>query len=243
MFRSFSWFAIAALSLLAPARLIAGGPPWLCLPVDGVTADNAKECADLLGAKLKHKMPPHSGWDRGVELRKHADQYYMSFYMGEDVGLREVEATLKGSRFSIPCDRLRFFGHLILEIDARKATDKELLAALDALDYVSVAKSQSKDDLLLVTVDMPYPVEDHRRERLTVGWDKFQSNDFAPDRSTRSEPTATPRTLPGFEAFRGVVARHKSSLRDIRWSTHYACRPQGGVAVNADTVASAAGTR
>jgi hypothetical protein len=244
MFRAIWLFVVAAVLLLWPARLIAGGPPWLCLPVDGVTADNVKECTDLLTDKLKGKFAPNRARYNNVELHNHANQWYLTFYMGEDVGLREVEAALKGSRFSVPRDRLRLFGHVILEIDAGKATDKQLLAALEALNYVSVAKSEHKDDLLLVTVDMPYPVEDNRRENLTAGWDKFERNDFASDQATKSEPAATPRTLPSYEAFRGIVAKHKASLKDIRWSTHYACRPLGGVAVASDSVASAsAGTR
>jgi hypothetical protein len=238
MSRTLSLFTVAAVLLLSPARLIAGGPPWLCLPVDGVTPDNVKQCADLLGAKLKDKMSQHPGWDRGVEMRKHDNQYYLAFYMGEDVGLREVEAALAGSRFSVSRDRLRLFGHVILEIDARKATDKELLAALEALNHVSVAKSEHEDDLLVVTVDMPYPVEDNRRERLTAGWEKFHRNDFASDQATKSEPAATSRSLPSYEAMRSIVARHKATLKDVRWSTNYACRPLGGVAVASDTVAS-----
>jgi hypothetical protein len=238
MFRTISLFAITALFLLTPARLIAGGPPWLCLPIEGVTFDNAEECGELLTSKLARKLSPYAREYRGVELRKHLDQWYLAFYIGEDVKLREVEAALAGSRFSVPRDKLHLFGHVILEIDARKSTAKDLSANLDALDFVSVAKSEIKDGLLLVTLDMSYPVEDNRRERLSAGWEKFHRNDFASDQSTKSEPAATPGTLPGYNAFRDTLAKHKASLKDVRWSTYYACRPQGGVAVESHTVAS-----
>lgn len=239
MLRTTSFFAVAAVLLLLPAQLLAGGPPWLCLPIDGVTSENVKACTDLLTSKLKTKLSPHVRQNRGFDLRQHSNQWYLTFYMGEDVGLGEVEAAVKGSPFSVPRDKLRLFGHVILQIDARKATPKQLLADLEALDYVSVAESKDKEDLLLVTVDMPYPVENGGRDRETVGWDKFQRNDFASDQSTKSESPTTARKLPGYNAFRDLVAKHNASLRDIRWSTNYACRPHGGVAVVPDAVVSA----
>jgi hypothetical protein len=208
------------------------------LPIDGVTSDNLKACADLLTAKLEGKPVTHAGWNHGIKIREHSNQWYLTFYMGEDVGLREVEAALKGSRFSIPRDRLRLFGHVILEIDAKKTPQKELLAELDALDNVSITESKDKDDLILVTVDMPYPVEDGRREKLSIGWDKFRWNDFASDQSS-SDNSITSRKLPSYGAVRDVVAKHNAKLHDIRWSTNYACRPLGAVAVDSDSVASA----
>jgi len=238
MSRKVACFAIVALFLFAPARLMAGGPPWLCLPIAGVTPDNAKQCSDLLTEKLKSKFSPHLARDKGVELREHAGQWYLTFYMGEDVALRDVDAALKGSRFSVPRDRLRLFGHVILEIDTGKSAAKELLSGLEALSHVSVDKSEHKDKALLVTVDMPYPVENNGSDGLSAGWEKFQRNDFASDQSAKSEPAATSRDLPSYSAFRDTVARHQGTLKDIRWSTDYACRPLGGVAVAADKVAA-----
>jgi hypothetical protein len=238
MLRSISFLTVAAVLLLFPTRLLAGGPPWLCLPIDGVTAGNAKACADFLTAELKDKSAG-PGWDRGVQIHQHANQWYLTFYMGKDVALSDVEAALKGSSYSIPRDRLRLFGHVILEIDAGKAAPKELLAALDKLDYVSIEKTDDKDNLFLVTLDMPYPVEDGGRDGLNVAFAKFQRNDFASDQSTKTEPATTSRELPSYKAFRDVVAAHKASLKDVRWSAQYACRPLGGVAVEAEAVASA----
>jgi hypothetical protein len=239
MSRKFATFAILAIFLLAPVRLIAGGPPWLCLPVNGVSPDNEKACAELLTSKLKSKFSPHLARNNSVELRQFDGQWYFTFYMGEDVALGDVEAALKDSRFSVPRDRLRLFGHVILEIDARKSTAKELLDGLEALGHVSVGKSENTDGMLLVTLDMPYPVESNPRDLLSAGWEKFQRNDFASDQSTRSEPAATARTLPSYDVFRNIVARHRGDLKDIRWSTYHACRPQGGVVVAANKVATA----
>jgi hypothetical protein len=83
---------------------------------------------------------------------------------------------------------------------------------------------------LLVTVDMPYPVEDGGPRNKTVGWDKFQRNDLLSDPATKSEAPTTARALPSFGAFRDLVAKHQVKLTDIRWSTNYACRVVGCVA-------------
>jgi hypothetical protein len=229
MLRTFSWFVVAAACLL-PTRLIAGGPPWLCLPIDGVTSNNVKACADLLTTKLESKISFH---DREIQIQQHSNQWYLTFYMGEHVELGDVEAALQGSGFSVPRDRLRLFGHVILKIDARTTSPKELLADLDAMNYVSVAGSDDKEDRLLVTLDMPYPMWNGGPDRRSVRWDTFQRNDFASDPSTRSESPATSRTLPSYAAIRDIVAKHKASLKDIRWSDKYACRPLGCVAVPA----------
>lgn len=228
MLRSFSFSAIAGLLLLFPAPGLAGGPPWLCLPIDGVTPANAQTCADLLTARLEDKLWPHPGRAPGVRLQQHASQWYLTFFMGEDVGLSDVEAALRGSGFAIPRDKLRFFGHVILEIDPAKAPVKELLADLEAIDQVSVAETESKDGLLRVTVDMPYPL-DESSEDGSLGWDTFQRSDFSSDQATRSEPPVTAGRLPGDAAFRDILARHKASQKEVRWSTSYACRALGCV--------------
>jgi hypothetical protein len=216
----------AVLLLLLPDRLIAGGPPWLCLPVDGVTEGNVKACADLLTTKLESQLWPE---DREIQIRQRSNQWYLTFYMKTHVALSDVEAALQGSGFSVPRNRLRLFGHAILEIDARTPPPKELLADLEALRFVSVGETEDKEDRLLVLVDMPYP-EDGDRDRDSVAWDAFRRNDFASDPATRSEPPATSQTLPGYDAFRDVVAKHKGSLKDIRWSGALGCRPLGCVA-------------
>ncbi len=227
---TFSCFAITASFLLLPARLFAGGPPWLCLPIEGVTADNVKACTETLTTKLESKLWQQPGQYRGIRIQQDRDQWYLEFHMGEDVALHEVEAALKGSGLSIPRDKLRMFGHVVLEIDAHTTPTKDILTALAAMDHVSVAKSENKDDFLMVTVDMPYPVDyDTNQRRGTVGWDTFHRNDLASDQSTRSEPPIMARMLPSYDSFRNLVAKHHAALKDIRWSTNYACRPLGGV--------------
>ena len=230
MLQKLSSLAIAFLLLLLPSRLFAGGPPWLCLPIDGVTVASAKECAGLLNSKLKDKFSGDVE-ERQIKVLQHADQWYLTFYMGEDVALGDVDAALQGSKFSVPRDRLRLFGHSVLEIDTRAASAKDLLADLEAASYVSVAESERRKDRFLVTLDIPYPVETDR-ERGVVGWEKFRRNDLSSDQAARgSESPATPQTLPAYAALRDVVAKHKASLKDVRWDMNYACRPLGGVAV------------
>src|SRR5688572_6220115 len=119
MFRKLWFVAALAPSLLLPSRLIAGGPPFLCLPIDGVTPDNATACATLIDAKLENLRWSHPEWSNGVAIHEQPSQPYMTFYMKEDVRLSNIDAALKGSEFTIPRDRLRLFGHVILEIDPR----------------------------------------------------------------------------------------------------------------------------
>ena len=42
MFRNLAHGVLAAALLLLPAQLLAGGPPFLCLPLEGVSAASAR---------------------------------------------------------------------------------------------------------------------------------------------------------------------------------------------------------
>jgi hypothetical protein len=224
---------MALLFLILPARLLAGGPPWLCLPLDGVTAENAGTCGDLLTSKLEDRLWPYEGYERGVRVQEYKGQWYAAFYLGKHVGLHDVESALRGSDFSVSRDKLRLFGHAILEVE-KSAKPAELLADLEAMSYVSVAESETPEGRLLVAVDMPYPVEEGERERRPyVRWDSFQWNDLNSAQSPRSESPVTGRELPGYDTFRKVVEKHGANLRDIRWNPNYACRPLGCVAESA----------
>jgi len=244
MFRNPSRLAAIVVLVLSPARLFAGGPAWLCLPVDGVTSDNAKACAALVSVKLADKLFPPTEQFRGINVLEHQDQWYLTFYMGKDVRLREVDAALKGSNFSVPRDKLRLFGHTILEIDARTAPTKKLLANLVALNHVSLAKSDNDENLLLVTIDIPYPVDKAGRPSPeSVGWDKFERTERSSEPSTKSESPATPESLPSYNVVCDIVAKYDAALKDIRWSTTYSCRPLGGVAAPDQDIAISAAQR
>jgi hypothetical protein len=197
------------------------------LPVDGVNSESVQTCTELLNSRLENKFWPHSSRPYGVRLIQRSNQWYLTFYMDNDVRLSDVQAALEDSAFSIPQDRLRLFGHVLLEIEARPGSRPALLSGLEALPYVSVEESKALEDLLLVTLDMPYPVDRGNSDRESVGWHMFRRNDF---NSNPSRTPATSRQLPGYENIRGVVSKHNASLKDIRWSTHYACRVLGGVA-------------
>ncbi|HZN34454.1 MAG TPA: hypothetical protein VFB80_11570, partial [Pirellulaceae bacterium] len=203
---SFHRALAAAVLLLLPAPLLAGGPPFLCLPLEGVTAANARACTDLLDSRLASKFN-QAGWPRGVKVLERTGQWYAAFYMGSDVRLADVTAALKGSQFSVPQDKLHFFGHVILEIDPQKASPKALLADLEAMNFVSVDESKAGKDLLLVTVDMPYPAENGSLKLESVGWDTFHRSDLASDQATRSESPASAKQLPSYGQIRDVVSK------------------------------------
>jgi hypothetical protein len=217
---------VAAVCLLFPTLTHAGGPPRLIIPIDGVTPESVKECADLFSAKLTDKL-----WrfDRSVELQRHSEQWYLTFSMGDDVDLGGVVEALQGSPFSIPREELRFFGPVCLKLDADAAVRKDLLSDLEELKYVSVASSEDQKDCLEVTLDMPYPYVKNGRVRESVGWDEFRRNDFSFDQSTRSEPPATAGMLPSFKDIHDVLAKHNATLTEIHWSQNYACRQLGCV--------------
>ena len=230
MLRMLSSSIFAAVLFMVPQSLFAGGPPVLILPIDGVTSSNAQVCVDLLNAKLADKI-----WDRGggsptariVERKK---QSYLSIDMNTDIALSHITAALKGSEFSIPQDRLHFFGHVIFEIGAGEASQQALLKELKSLPQVSIEQSSSVNGLFQVTLDMPYPGDRGRGELNTAGWETFQRNDFASDQSKRSEPPVALDKLPRFDEIRKVVAKHDAKVKDVRWSNEYSCRPLGGVA-------------
>jgi hypothetical protein len=234
MLRSSHLIAIVTLLLSFPALLLAGGPPWLCLPIDGVTAENAPACARLIEGKLKDGISPNYP---GVKLLQHDKQWYATFCLGKPVDLSDVDAALNGSGFSVPQKKLRLFGHVILEVDAGASSAKELLAALETLQNVSVANSAETKDRLLVTVDMPYPADPKGFDRESIAFDSFRRNDF----STGSDRTATTADkLPTLSDFRDLVAQHKATLKSVQWSDIYRMRPLGCVTVVEQAKASAA---
>ena len=231
MFRRLSFFAVLAAIWLASAQARAGGPPMLCLPIDGVTAENADECTKLLTARLENKLFPKAEEFRSIGIRQVGDQWYLTFYFAEDVALSEVEAALEGSRFSIPRDRLHFFGPVVLEIDAGSTPSKELVAGLEALELISVGESEATPNHLLLTVDMPYPEKDFRAVPEAIDDSSFRPNDLSSNLSAKAATPVTAEQLPNYNAFQDALAKRDAKLTDIRWTTAFACRSVGGVAV------------
>ena len=142
MLRIIAGCTIAVAGLMFPLRLFAGGPPWLCLPLDGVTPGNVAACTEILTGKLEGKFLPQNG---GIQLQQHAQQWYLTFYMGKPVALDEVVSALGGSGFSVPLDRLRLFGHVTLEIDCGKGTYvralvRDIAEMLGACGHVSALR-------------------------------------------------------------------------------------------------------
>ena len=97
-----------------------GGPPRLCLPVDGVTSATANQCADRIAQALGERAVGK------VVVRENDKQWYVLFhYDAKRVTLAELDQALKGSAFSIPRDKLRLFGHVMLEIKRRRGRRAE----------------------------------------------------------------------------------------------------------------------
>jgi hypothetical protein len=221
---------VVAAFLLVPACLMAGGPPMLCLPIDGVTSANVEACTRLLNAKLGDKVWPHASRLQGVKVMQKSNQWYLAFYMEKDVRLSELNAALSGSEFSIPKDRLQLFGHVVLEIQSPEESRPTILTALTGIPHVAVEESKTQGDLLSATIDMPYPIDKAREEMESLDWDKFQRNDLNSTPSTQPRIPVTRQQLPGYDKIREVVMKHEASLNDIRWSNQYVCRAAGGVA-------------
>lgn len=213
------------LVLSLPAAVFAGGPPWLCLPMDGVTEKTAPACAELLTTKLQHKLWKNG--DRAVKVVPYEGEWYATFSMGTDVTLGEVEAALQGSKLSVAKGSLHLFGHVILEIDPQKGSAKDLTAKLDDIKEVSIAETATKDGKLLVTLDMPYPTADSSRERGSVGWTTFQRSDLSTDDADRTAKTAS--ELPTYDDLQKAVKSGGGRIKDLRWSDEFACRTLGGV--------------
>jgi hypothetical protein len=237
MFRKTSQIAVAAAIALAPDLLLAGGPARLSFPVEGVTAKNADVCAKLLTSGLEDKVLTYDE-SPGVQVVERGDQWYVAFAMGDDVHLSDIEAALKGSDFSVSRERLRLFGHVVLEIEVGDAQGKALLATFDSLEFALVADFEGKDGRFQVTIDMPYPSELSESRRQLAGFAQFRWNNLA-SVPTSTAAVATAAELPTVEAIEEIVADHKARLTDIRWSAEHACRPLGGVvAPEAEVVAA-----
>lgn len=220
-------YSVVTMLVLVPASLLAGGPPFLCLPLDGVKPDNVQKGTELLNAKLRNKVWKHSDRSPAIQLVERKNQWYMTFHMGDDIRLAEVNAALEGSKITVSGDQLHLFGHVNLEINAPQATREKLLSDLEGTSYVSIDKSKTENDLLVVTVDMPYP--SYKEEREAVGWETFHRNDLSSTNESREAITAD--KLPSLNTFQKIVAKHDGNLKDVRWSVNHACRALGGVAV------------
>jgi hypothetical protein len=225
MCAKYSLTAVAAILLLSPAPLLAGGLPRLCLPVDGVTTENAKDCAKLLADALGKQTEQ-------FEVLQNDKQWYATFrYNREPVTLSELDAALKGSPFSIPREKLHLFGHVMLEVEIGEVAEQKLLTDLKAVKHLKFEESKRDKGTLFVIVVMPYSKYFGRDTddfgKVSFGKELFgtEQSDFGP----KANPPATARDLPSYAALRAVVEKNQGSLKGIRWNG-WACRVLGGVA-------------
>jgi hypothetical protein len=215
---------VAVALLLSPAPLVAGGLPRVCLPVDGVTADNAKACAKLIADALP-------GRAERVEQRENGKQWYALFSLNAgELDLVKLEAALKAGRFTIPRDKLRPFGEVVLEVEVGAAADAKVLADLKAIKNLTVTQSNRAGGVQVVTAVVPFPphtgreVDDFGKEpfeKLRFG---VERSDFAP----QIVPPAGPRDLPVFADLRAAIEKHNGALKGMRWKL-LGCHVQGGV--------------
>jgi hypothetical protein len=231
MSRKLSLSAVAAACFLITAQAMAGGPPMLCIPIDGVTPGNAELCAKRLDTALGTRVWRYAGRPE-LQVRQSGTQWYAVFHLDQDVALSEIEAALKGSVFSVPRDRLRLFGHVRLVIEGRQLPEG-LTTDLAALEHVRFGESKPEQGSVLATVDMPYPVLSDELSRESLAWEKFQWTDFSsnPAPGHNAGSPATRESLPTIDDLAQVVVRHNAQLKDVRWSATWGCRPLGGVVV------------
>jgi hypothetical protein len=226
---------LAAGILLASIQtVLAGGPPWVPIPIDGVTAENSKACAEKIAAGLKDKIFQRTDFQgaeqyNGVNIGEKNGQRYAMFHIEKDVTLGDVQAALKGSLSSVPLDKLHLFGHVVLEVRADEAQAKRLLADLKSSNQTWIVDSKQNGNTLSVTLEMPYPFQNgDRPSQQMVGWTQYQRNNFEGAPSS-SDPIVSAAELPTYSALREIVSKDKAELVDLRWSTQYACRAVGCV--------------
>lgn len=210
---------VALLVVFAPVQLFAGGPPRLCLPIDGVTAENAEVCAKRLADALR-EINPRAYAQETVEMRKESEQWYAICRIWNEVQLSDIDAALEGTGFTVPRDKLRLFSMVTLQVAHALPRDSviELLAALPG---VSVEDSKEEKDLLVLTLETP-----HRLTR-----DIFKSVDKASTGKHDRRSFASADELPSYRALETALAKRKAELVDIRWDMRYVCRMVGCLAV------------
>jgi hypothetical protein len=231
MFLKLSKTVVALALVLVPAQLLAGGPAWLCVPIDGVTSANQEKCIQVLGDALKDSILGFGERQSALQIQRHENQWYATFHPADDVRLSEMEKALKGSEFSIPRDRMRLFGHVILEVKSPAENQKAIEQQLDALEYAAVSGDKTETSAGEIILDMPYPTQMRRGSDGVRFWeDSYQWNDLNTV-TTRTDAPATTQTLPSPKDLGKVLAGHDAELKDLRWSPVYHCRAIGSVAV------------
>lgn len=221
------FLSAATIVLLSPAALLAGGLPVVCLPVNGVTADNTKACAKLIRDALGDTAGK-------VELRENDQQWYALFSANAgEVDLGKIDAALKAGKFSIPHDRLRLFGRMTLEIEVGAAAEAKLLADLKGLKNLTVEETAGAKNVLLVTVAAPYP-RHFGHEVEEFGKESFAKERFGAgnsDLGPRAVPPAAPRDLPSYAGVQAVIEKHDGKLKASRFKL-LGCSVQGFIAVS-----------
>ncbi len=144
---------VVQIGIIAGAH--AGGAAVLHLPIEGVTAKNFDQCAELLREKF---APALLDW-KGVDVKLIKDEGHNLVQLRPERGhlsLGEVEKALVGSPFSIKRDQLEYLSSIRLRIG--KTADPEKLAnALVTLDgkKLHTRIREDRDGSFLITLRDP----------------------------------------------------------------------------------------
>jgi hypothetical protein len=140
--------------------------------------------------------------------------------------LSDFTSALKGSPYSISVDELSLFGHVIVEVEVGSVPTDKVLSGLKNIGQVAVEKSQTEGNMLLVTLDIPYPAGEWRPNAKATEWGTFQRNDFS---SVQSRETITSQELPTYPALNKLLSANEAKLTNLKWSPDFWCRPLGAV--------------
>ena len=218
MFRQLTICAAIAWLLLAPAIALAGGPPRLCIPIDGATTANAHSCGKLVTAALGKGV-------MNVDMRQNDGQWYLLLNFNRDkVRLNEIDAALKGSPFSVPRDKMRVFADAVVEIDLRSANADKLIADLKALDHVTVGETKKVGGVLTVALAAPAPT--YRERDTEFGAVAFHKESFRAE--APNAPETSLKELPTYTALTKVVEKHQAKVANFGWDL-LGCRVMGCV--------------
>jgi hypothetical protein len=247
--------AFALVCVLTSSHVMAGGLPRLCLPLEGVTADNADACAQRLAKSLGDEVSR-------LAVRQIDSQWYVLFsYNRDHIRLNDLDTALQGSPCSVSHDKLRLFGEVVLEIDLGKvdpakvdpakvdpakvnpgsvdpgsvdpgkASADKLLADLAAVKHVSVGEKQQKQGLLRVTLTLPQ-ARYFGRETDDFGKKPLRTETFHIEGSAAAAEGVKVGDLPSYDALRSLVQKHQARLTGLRWKC-LGCRVLGAVAADA----------
>ncbi len=219
---------VAVALCLTTVELMAGGPPRLCLPVDGVTLENAADCAKLLKVKLGDQIVSSRNFS-GVQVMPKSEQSYIVLYLdlrkrGDSLSLADIDAAFSGSKFSVPRDKICLFGQVTVELACDEAPQK-LLDQLASRKNIKVVSSKQVKDRHFVTLSIPFA--DGFTQQLFRSFGKDPVN-----HTLTATPTSSADGLLQYDDLKKYCQESDVKLGDVRWSSSWHCRIFGAVTLS-----------